>query len=782
MDVEQPGWRPTPADSVGHPHAHWPARTQRLIGEIRGLCDGWLPEALRASLGDFDTRLFQQADHTRSHLDQQRYLITRQRLLKERQAFDQTFAARIHKAFDELGAVAPAPAAAAGNQPLSLLDPMEHELIAALDQLVARSEARSRSILIELGYRLAVLVGAPPLEGEALPLGPQTMATAFRDASKALDLPGEHELLLVQSLEKSLTQGLGQLCEKVNAHLQADGILPHLRTLPTPRAAVRRTRPVDVDDAGAERSPASTEAPRSEPIAVLDNLRELLARQRASQGTNQPGGARSATTEELETALGALQQHISQVSDHVSRELRSAQRLREELLSQLNAGRPAGAAHTDLSPEQDDTVELVARLFEQMGQQLQQGGSAQSLLGGLQLPLLRVAVADRGFFDKREHPARQLLGTVTEAAHDWLDDAGGEADRSLRAKLEQLVERASREPPSAGLYTTLLADIEQHLSLLRRKAQVTERRHVEAMQGRERLEQARRRAAELMAERFAQAPPRGLLRTLLDRAWSDVLALTLLRHGEDSDAFATRLVITDQLLGRLPAGDLRRLQQEVESGLQQIGMHGDEAVQVAQRLIGAGTETPDANSPTTTTLALRLKQHQRLGEQASDSAPARAAIAKAAKSPSAAAPAPAVAAAAPRPSPASELPRTPMPTVKAKPAAEPERDPSPQEKRIHQRLRELPYGSWFEFVDPASGRVTQRKLAWYSPMSGNSLFVTRRGQRAEELTLAQLAHEIACGRVRETPPGHEGMLDRAWRALTRSLGQNPRLSTSGAHP
>lgn len=751
MDVEQPGWRPAPTEGVGHPGAHWPARTQRLIGEIRGLCDSWAPEALRATLADFDARLYEQAENTRSHLDQQHYMTTRQRLLNERAAFERGFIGHINKALDRLGTAEPSDASAAA-QPLSLLDPMEHELIAAMDQLVGRSEARSRSILVELGYRLAALVGTPPLESETLPLGPQTVAEAFRSGSKALKLPGEHELLLLRSLEHSLTRRLGRLYEMVNRHLLTDGILPHLRAFALPRTATQRARPAHADNTDNEQAPATSETPRNEPIAVLDGLRELLARQRTSHGAGPHDSGRSASTEELQIALGALQQHISQVNDNVRRELRSAQHLREELLAQLNAGRPAGATRTDLSPEHDDTVELIARLFEQMGQQLQEGGDAHAMLGGLQLPLLRVAVADRGFFDQHEHPARQLLGTVTEAAHDWLDEAGGEADRSLRAKLEQLIERTRHEPPSVGLYAALLADIEQHLSLLRRKAQVAERRHVEAMQGRERLDQARRRAAELMAERFALAPPRGLLRTLLDRAWSDVLALTLLRHGEDSDAVASRLRITDQLLGRLPTDDPHRLQQDVESGLQQIGMQGDEATQVAERLIGAGADKPDTESPTATGLALRLKQHQRLGEQASDTASARTA------------------------------PNDGARTSTATTSRTEEREPSPEEKRIHQHLRELPYGSWFEFVDPASGRVTQRKLAWYSPMSGNSLFVNRRGQRAEELTLTQLAHEIACGHIRETPPGHEGLLDRAWRALTRSLGQSPRPNDIGARP
>ncbi|MGB5938672.1 MAG: DUF1631 family protein, partial [Rhodanobacter sp.] len=440
--------------------------------------------------------------------------------------------------------------------------------------------------------------------------------------------------------------------------------------------------------------------------------------------------------QELQSALGALQQHLAQVTDRAGRELRSAARLREELLAQLNFGKPADAPRTQLTDEQGDTVELVARLFEQLGQQLQRGGNASNLLSSLQLPVLRMAVADHGFFEKREHPARRLLDTVTATANDWLDGSDDESNRPLAAKLEQLVNRASQEPPSAGLYTTLLADIEHHLALLTRKAQAAERRHVEAAQGRERLDQARHRAGELMAERFAQSPPRGLLRALLDRAWSDVLALTLLRHGEDSETFRAQLAITDQLLGRLPVDDRLQLQVEVESGLQQIGMHVEEAVQVAQRLLGAGKPDPAVELPSATDLALRLKQHQRLGEQHGGAQEAGAA-------PNA-------------------------PSVRQAATAP---EPSPRERRIEEHLRNLPFGSWFEFVDPATGQIARRKLAWYSPMSGRCLLVSRRGQRGEEMSLLQLAREVASGRACEVLVQPESLLDRAWRSLTGSLRQ-----------
>ncbi|WP_426702022.1 DUF1631 family protein [Rhodanobacter sp. Col0626] len=747
MDVEHDRRRSLASyQGVRSSNGRWPVRAQQLFETSYTLCVEGLHGPLRHCLGEFEQQLFALAERARRPSEQQDCFASRQRVLQGRATFERRFMEALGIALNDIDAAAAKPDAALDAKPwqsLELVDPAEQELSMALEQLGARGEVRHSSVLYELGYRLAVLIGAPPLEGQALPLGPHALAQACLQASAELELPRQHQLLLLQHFDQCVIQSLAPLYASINAHLQADGILPQLRSIPIPRHIGKRARPVAGEttalaeeaqpaDNAAAAAAAAPGASSGGSIEVLESLRDLLAQRRADQGGTGNSVGRAASEDELQAALGALQQHLAQVTDHASRELRSAGRLREELLTQLNLGKPSGAPATQLSGEQGDTVELVAGLFEQLGQQLQQGGNARHLLSELQLPVLRMAVADHAFFEKREHPARQLLDTVAAAANDWLDGSDDESNRPLANKLEQLVSRANQEPPSAGLYTTLLADIEHHLALLTRKAQAAERRHVEAAQGRERLDQARHRAGELMAERFAQSPPRGLLRALLDRAWSDVLALTLLRHGEDSDAFGAQLAITDQLLGRLPAGDREKLQENVENGLQQIGMHAEEAEQVAQRLLGAGTPDPAVELPSATDLALRLKQHQRLGEQQS-------------------------------------VPREPV--AAHPPAQTPE--PSPRERRIEQHLRDVPFGSWFEFIDPGTGQIVRRKLAWYSPMSGRCLLVSRRGQRGEEMSLAQLAHEIAGGRVCEVIEQRESLLDRAWRSFTGSLRQRP---------
>lgn len=728
MEVEPPGAHRAVAATAAA--GQWPARTQRLLDAIQKLCVGWLHEPLRLCLGDFDRRLHEQSERTRSHVDQQRYLATRKRLLQEREAFEQRFVASIATAFAQLGATVSAAPVASSGLSLSLLDTGEHELTAAMDQLVARNEARNGPLLVELSYRLAVLIGAPPLEAEALPLGPQAMVRAFRDASAALGLPSEHHLLLLQSLEGTLTQGLGLLYENVNTRLTDDGILTGLRVFAVPRAEPRAPRAPRTADAPVASAPVA-ESGRAPDHAnsELANLRELLARQRGEACVpDSPGGA---TTEQLLGALLAVQQQLGQATALAAKP-RSATWLRAALLLHLAAQQAPGAPPLRLGALHDDILELCARLFEQLARQLPAGDHGLPLVAALQLPWLRLAVADPGFFARRGHPAQHLLERLVTIAHEWLAEPLGEGAQGLRDKLDPLLDLLRREPPSGDLHARVLAELEPTLAQLEHRALLAERRLVEAMQGHERLEQARLSASALMSERFARSPPRGLLRTLLERAWSDVLALTLLRHGEHSEAFASRMVVTDQLLGQLPAGNLQTLRRELEAGLQQIGIHGEEATQVAQRLIGAGISATDDDTPSATTLALRLKQRQRAGETNN------------------------------------------LPPVSALDAA----TIAPEQRRLHEHLAQRRSDRWFEFTEPASGRVVERKLAWHSPDTGLSLFVNRYGQRSEQLSLPQLAGAIASGRVRERPPARDSLLDRAWRALALEFRQ-PR-GTPGA--
>ncbi|UPG94019.1 DUF1631 family protein [Luteibacter aegosomatissinici] len=719
-----------------HPVALSP-RAEREAQQGLSLCLTWLDMPLREALRDFDQRLFAVAESSRNHLEQQDCFESRGIVQREGPAFRNRFASHLSERFRHLGEPTGRPAANdyAGMN-LSLVDPEEQEQTDALSSMAARAEARSASSLFELGYRLAVLAGTPPLEGEALPAGPRALTAALQAAMETMPLTPAHRLILFQAVDTRVLGHTEAFYGALNEHYRTRGILPGFRVYPNVRvssapAGDRRARAGEggageagmgagTGTGGGGTGSGSGATPEGN-IGVLESLRQLLS-QRAQTGRGAgfaPG--RLASDDELQTALLALQGHVSDVTDAAQREIRTAGALRDELLAQLNRGRPAGSPLAELTIEQGDTVELTAMLFQNLGQQMGAASAGRRVLGGLQWPMLRAAVNDRGFFDQPEHPARQLLNTVSEAAHHWLDPAEGEPDNALLDRLERLVVDASA---AQVIDPAWRADIETQIAQLSRKAHVAERRQIEAMEGRDRLERARQRAGEVMSERMvAGSTPRGVLRILLERTWADVLALHILRGGETGEAYLHCLGVTDQLLGRRPVTDKQKLRQEVERGLEHLGMHPSEAAQVAAGLFEPAQERQSDDTPTATDVAMRLKQRPRLGEGTAHGETV------------------------------APVEPTPLDTAA---------------RAVYDSFASLRFGTWFEFTQ-ADGEVVRRKLAWFSPATGRCLFVNQRGMRTDDIDLTRLARMVSSGEAREWREERVPLIDRAWQAVARAL-------------
>ncbi|NID17521.1 DUF1631 family protein [Luteibacter yeojuensis] len=732
------GTQPPYGRTGPHPVALSP-RAEREAQQGLSLCLTWLDMPLRDALRDFDRRLFAAAEASRNHLEQQACFESRGIVERDGPGFRNRFAAHLSRRFRQLGETTGGKSAPGTEHlTLSLVDPEEQEQADALASMAARCEARSASSLFELGYRLAVLAGTAPLEGEALPAGPRALTAALEEAVAPMPLSVAHRLLLFQAVDAHVLGHGEAFYGALNEHYRTRGILPGFRVYPNVRvaatpAAERRAKTAETtatETVGGSTAAATTTVEGH--IGVLEGLRALLAsRVQTGRGAGFAPG-RLASDDELQTALLALQGHVTEVADAAQREIRSAHALREELIHQLNLGRPAGSPPAELTLEQDDTVELTAMLFQSLGQQLAAASPGRAVLGGLQWPMLRAAVNDRGFFDQAEHPARQLLDTVGEAAQHWLDPAEGEPDAALVDRLERLVVEASH---AQVIDPAWRADIEQQIALLSRKAHVAERRQIEAMEGRDRLERARQRATEIMNEHMVRgAAPRGVLRILLERTWADVLALHILRGGENGEAFLHCLGVTDQLLGRRPIVDPQKLRQDVERGLEHLGMHAAEAAQVAAGVFEPpGRQGDEALTPTD--VAMRLKQRPRLGEGTAHVE--------------------------------AVTPVRPTPLDAAAQA-------------IYDGFASLRFGTWFEFAQ-ADGSIALRKLAWFSPGTGRCLFVNQRGGRTEDIDLTRLARLIASGEVREWKEQRLSIVDRAWRAVARNLRRENGFERMAGH-
>ena len=395
--------------------------------------------------------------------------------------------------------------------------------------------------------------------------------------------------------------------------------------------------------------------------------------------------------------------------------------LHNALLAQMRADHGPQAA---LTVKDTDTFDLLDMLYGQIHREVRPDAAAVDLLTRLQVPVARAALSDPAFFVRDQHPARELLNAVAEAGANWLGEE--DVDPQLVQKLDRAVDKVVTDyEGDAAVFEAANDEIQQHFRALAHKAELAERRHVEAARGKERLESAKQQAGASIEQLCAQTAPPRFVQSLLKQAWSDVLTLTLLRSGEGSDQWQAReqetariAEVTCQPPGS--AGSDTQLGEQVEAALLQVGYHQDEAAAIARRLSTPGGED---DSSSRTELTARIRARTRLGEQAEGTEARREA-----------------------------------------PLAR-----SPAEEDCYRQLRTLPFGTWFEFTTNQQGDMRRQRLSWYSLITDNALFVNPRGQKVAEHSLDSLARLMVHGQARLVSEGKSRLIDRAWQATLRTL-------------
>ena len=626
------------------------------------------------------------------------------------------------------------------SQGLALVDDSEANEGGVLANIALRSDSRNSLALQLMGHRYGVIAGAPAFDAERLPLGPHALCHALRMAATAAGLPADVRVVLYKQFEKVTMPHYPALLDTLNARLAQDGILPHLGFVPV------RMRPVTDGNGQSLRAgdqcdgadlPASTPTFSTKPSPVLAE---------APQVVSQPSAAVS--TKPRMDAFATLQVHLAhrrtllaklrpggnddRVREPLSREevldaLRRMRRsgaktgslteIRQTLLAQARQMHGHGVALADAD---SDSFELLSLFMSQLQREMREGPGT-ALIEGLKLPLLQLALRDRRFFVDAAHPARMLVNAASLAGARWLGD--DDIDAQWLGLLQRAVSMVQEDPEAShDMFVTANHALQGGLLASARKNEMAERRQVEAARGREKLDLARQRAASEIRDLVAGRQLPRFHSVLLDQAWSDVLSLTLLRHGEDSDTWrelrdATAAIVEagiDTGARTIDITFVKRLQEV----LGQVGYHAEDASAIARQLANGRTEEEDAGSRTQ--LIHQLKARARLG--GGDAA-------------------------------TSEPPPSPR---------------TPQEEVAYAALSGLTDACWLDIHDPVEERVVRRRLAWVSARSGHALVLNRRGLRIASDHLDLLARGVAAGHVHpvdiDTHPA-----ELAWQAILANL-------------
>ena len=247
-------------------------------------------------------------------------------------------------------------------------------------------------------------------------------------------------------------------------------------------------------------------------------------------------------TRDLLRLLSHLQQYVPEPECEDDFDLRSQL---EQLLTRVSV--KSGKSRV-LEEADEDVINLVAMLFEFMLDDRSVPDAFKGLIARLQIPLLKVAVLDKSLLSCTQHPARRLLNDIASAVIGWSPPHDQPRD-NLYLCIEQLVQRLLNEyVEDPAIFSQLLTTFSTSTAQERTRSERLERHTRDAEQERLHIEVARQRVAQVLSRRLVGKTLPASVLQFVQQAWSQVLLVAVLKHGEQSLQWQTALRTLDELV------------------------------------------------------------------------------------------------------------------------------------------------------------------------------------------------------------------------------------------
>lgn len=179
--------------------------------------------------------------------------------------------------------------------------------------------------------------------------------------------------------------------------------------------------------------------------------------------------------------------------------------------------------------EEKAIVELVALMFQSILEEDRIPTGIRVWFARLQMPVLRVALAEPDFFTQMDHPARQLIDHMGSCVLGF--DASGISSAALEVEVKRIVQVIEQYPETGvRVYQRVYEEFQVFLKKHLMQKPATQK----VVSVAERVEQKETLAIQYTIElrnQIKDMPVRDEIREFLYKVWAEVLAVSAVRHG-----------------------------------------------------------------------------------------------------------------------------------------------------------------------------------------------------------------------------------------------------------
>ncbi|HEY3700433.1 MAG TPA: DUF1631 domain-containing protein [Spongiibacteraceae bacterium] len=649
-----------------------------------------------------------------------------------RQNFEQNFLALAQPS--TFGRGSQQDAVNADNLSLVQNDTLEQEV--AISGMISKARTNCQEALYHLATRLDYLIPRITIDQENNPLDPEQICQAFAKACELFDINIKAKIIIFKQFDRVVASKLIKIYTAANELLINSGVLPKI------------TRSVNKQaDAAADASGAALTSDAVIDAAVqaasqlqfdFAELSNLLSSMRRLGLTRLPNyNAYSANpgpvmnNAELFALLTAQQPRVVDIAESEPIDLRQ---LVQSLLTSNNPTRPRALQQPD-----EDVINLVAMFFDFVLDDRNLPVPIQALISRLQIPILKVALKDKSFFNHAGHPARKLINTIADASIGWDESEQPKKDK-LYNKIFDIIQTINEQyADNEQVFAEKLTELQNFVQQEQHRTSLVERRTSQSTEGQAKTQQAKSVVQQLLFARLEklQLPPQ-ITSFLIDQ-WQQLLVLIHLKSGEDSPEWMEAMQVVDDLIWASQ-------KHEDSRSLQRLGKIKPELLQrIAQGLTKIST-TAEATQNAIRGIGEVLDQLQCEAPLEFESISAEQAVA---------------------------LGHTPGSGSKSwQEMTALERQQARYKALTYEFIKKadaLEVGTWLSYEDSRRGKILRCKLSTKIEISDTFVFVNRFGFKVMEKSRKDFAYDL---QQRRALPLENGMLfDRAMENIVGNLRQ-----------
>lgn len=550
-----------------------------------------LNDLIRVLMESVDDALFELSDKVDNDRERNLYFEAMREVRLKRDGLQKNFDHAMHRRFAAFAKGKKLATEVEDETELTLVELDDLEDNIAIENMVSRARPQYEDSLLAISARLKVVLKREAIDADDNPLDPHAICECFHEASQLLETDIQIKLIFYKLFERYVMNRLGHFYHELNEFFIRKGVLPEFkadqeRMDQTSRFMANRIRPTDqAVSARTTMSLGGTPAPGATPGGGDGGLFSTLSQ--AAAGS--PGGAGDGSGIPFDAGGGAIGgsagggmpgvgggvagagggvgggvgggagggvagggvaggaaaggmpgAFIAALSDLQLASLSSQpvlavdpQSLRVDTRQQLATFRESNQHQVDRDDSQ--TIDVVSMLFDFFFDDEALPAPIKVLIGRLQIPILKVAILDREFFNQKKHPARRLLDSISRAAMGWGDGNEGEAE--LIAKIEEIVNFLINEfEQDIEVFDEARVELENFLNSEATQSQQNEAGLHQREQARDaQIEGAQQAAADLVHKLTHGRELSFEVSDFLETTWTSVLFNAYLSLGEDSN-------------------------------------------------------------------------------------------------------------------------------------------------------------------------------------------------------------------------------------------------------